>query len=194
MASDGCHRHQLYEPETARVNLFKYFSMALLLAWLQPGLAEGVSEGRITSAYVLNFAKFVEWPAGTVWADDKLTLCVVGNNVLGGALSELDGRKAGSRELRVVQRTNADDSLSGCHLVFIGESERKRAVPIIRALGESPSLTISDIEDFAEKGGCIGLLYQQNKMVFEVNLASAQRSKLRLPGQLLNLASIVFGR
>jgi len=174
--------------------LFKPLSLILLLVWLQPCLAEGVSEGRITSAYILNFAKFVEWPAGTVWDDGKLTLCVVGSNVLGGALSELDGRKAGSRELRVVQRTNADDNLGGCQLVFIGESERKRAVPIIRALGDSPSLTISDIEDFAEKGGCIGLLYNQNKIVFEINLTSARRSKLHLPGQFLNLASYVFGR
>ena len=153
-----------------------------------------MSEGRVISAYVLNFAKFVEWPAETVWADNKVTLCVVGSNVLGGALSELDGRKAGSRELHVVLHSNADDNLSGCHLVFIGESERQRAVAIIKALRESPVLTISDIEDFAEKGGGIGLLYHQNKIVFEVNLKSIQRLKLRLPGQLLNLASQVFGR
>lgn len=176
------------------MNLLKCISLMLFLVWLQPGLAQGVSEGRIKSAYVLNFAKFVEWPADTAWAEDKITLCVVGNNVLDGALLELDGRKAGSRELRVIQHINADDSLNGCQMVFIGESERKRAAAIIRELGETPVLTISDIEDFAKNGGCIRLLYHQNKIVFEVNLTSAQKSKLHLPGQLLNLASTVFGR
>lgn len=176
------------------MNLFRYLTLMLLLACLQPCLAQGMSEDKIKSAYVLNFAKFVGWPADTAWAEDKITLCVVGSNVLDGALLELDGRKAGSRELRVIQRVNADDSLNGCQMVFIGESERKRAAAIIRGLGETPVLTISDIEDFAKNGGCIRLLYHQNKIVFEVNLASAQKSKLHLPGQLLNLASTVFGR
>ncbi len=176
------------------MNLFQRYSLILLLAWLAPCWAEGMSEGDVKSAYVLNFAKFVEWPAATVWNDNKATLCVVGNNVLGGALVELDGRKAGGRELRVVLHANANDNLQGCHLVFIGESERRQAGAIIKALGESSILTISDTEDFAEKGGCIGLLYRENKIVFEVNLASSKKSGLRLPSQLLNLASHVFGR
>jgi hypothetical protein len=161
-----------------------------------------LSEGQVKSAYVLNFVKFTEWPAGNT-ANGKVTLCVVGSNVLGGALSALDGRTAGGRELHVVQyasesflagHSNADSELGSCQVVFIGESEQRRFVPIIKALGDSPALTISDIEDFAEKGGCIGLRYRENKIVFEVNLASIQKSKLRLPGQLLNLASYVFGK
>lgn len=165
----------------------------LFLAWLQPSLAQGMTESQIKTAYVLNFAKFVEWPADVIGAD-KLTLCVVGNDVLGGALSALDGRKAGERELRVVQRVNAEDNLRNCNVVFIGASEKRRFVAIISALRDSPALTISDIENFAEKGGSIGLGYRENKIVFEVNLASVQKSRLRLPGQLLNLASYVYGR
>lgn len=179
---------------SSRMNFFKCIYLMLFLAWLPPCFAESMSDGQVKSAYVFNFAKFVEWPAGTDWSDNKITLCVVGKNVLGGALSELEGRKTGKRELHVVQYRNAEDNLGGCHLIFIGESERQRALPILKSLGESPSLIISDIEDFAEKGGDIGLLYHENKIVFEVNLASTQKSKLRLPSQLLNLASHVFGR
>lgn len=165
----------------------------LFFAPLHAGEAGGMTEDQIKSAYVFNFAKFVEWPAGTV-ANNKVTLCVIGSDVLGGTLAALDGRKAGSRELRVVQSPEADGHLNDCHLVFIGASEQRRFVAIIKSLGDTPPLTISDIEDFAEKGGGIGLLYRENKIVFEVNLAAAQKSKLRLPAQLLNLASYVFGR
>ena len=152
-----------------------------------------LSEDQIKSAYVYNFAKFVEWPAGAP-RDDKIVLCVVGNDVLGGTLSALEGRKAGGRELHIVQHTNASDSLNTCHLIYIGASEQRRFVAIIKALGETPALTISDIENFAEKGGSIGFVFRGNKIVFEVNFASVQKSKLRLPSQLLNLASYVFGR
>jgi hypothetical protein len=149
---------------------------------------------QIKLSYVFNFAKFVEWPNGMNLVNGKITLCVIGSNVLGGALSTLDGRKAGDHELHVVQHINPDDGLNSCHIVFIGESEQRRFVSIIKALGDSPVLTISDIEDFAEKGGDIGLLYHENKIIFEVNLTSVQRTKLRLPAQLLNIASYVFGR
>lgn len=176
------------------MNSIRYFSLMLLLVWLSPCQAGGVSENQVKSAYVLNFAKFVEWPAGTAWDDNKATLCVVGRNVLGGALQELDGRKAGGRELHVVQYENANDKLAGCQLVFIGESERKRAAAIVAALAESSVLTISDIEDFAEKGGCIGLSYRENKIVFEVNLVVSKKSRLRFPSQLLSLASNVYGK
>lgn len=175
-------------------------ALALLLGLVaRPGMAQPL-ESQIKSAYVLNFAKLVAWPAV---AEGTMTLCVVGGNVLGGVLAELEGRKAGGRELRVVHYTpekilnlhpNTDSVLGGCQMVFIGESEQSRFVPIIKALGNSSALTISDIEGFAEKGGCIGLRYRDNKIVFEINLAAANKAKLRLPAQLLNLASYVFGR
>jgi len=176
------------------MNLFKRLFLILLLAGLQSSWAEGMSEGQIKSAYVLNFSKFVEWPGGVIEADGQVTLCVVGSDVLDGALLALDGRKAGTRQLHVVSHASADENLRSCHVVFIGESEQRRFVSIIRALGDSPALTISDIENFAEKGGGIGLLYRENKIVFEVNLTSTQKSKLHFPAQLLNLASYVFGK
>ena len=160
------------------------------------------SEDQIKTAFVLNFVKFTEWPV-EFQANDKLTLCVVGSNALGGALASLEGRKVENHELHVVQLSSEELQLtppktnsvsSSCRAVFIGQSERNRFLPIIQSLGYSPVLTISDIDDFAEKGGCIGLRFRENKIIFETNLASVQRSKLHLPGQLLNLSSHVFGR
>jgi hypothetical protein len=165
-----------------------------LLLWLQPCQAEEITEGQIKSAYVLNFAKFTEWPANAVWRDNKITLCAIGSNVLGGALMDLDKRRAGGRELGVIPHLEADNSLGSCNIVFIGESERKRVAEILKSIGESPTLTISDMDDFAEKGGCIGLKYQGSRVVFDVNLTSIRKTRLRLPSQLLNLASTVFGR
>lgn len=176
------------------MKLLRRCSFILLLAWLPSCWAQGVTEDRVKSAYVLNFAKFVEWPAGTTWQDNKTNLCVVGDNVLGGVLQELDGRKAGGHELRVVQYENPRTDLKACHLLFIGVSERQQASVIIADLAESAVLTISDMEDFSNKGGGIGLSYHDDRIVFEVNLAATRRSGLHLPGQLLSLASRVFGR
>lgn len=163
----------------------------LLGCGVQPSMAE-LSEGQVKAAYVYNFVKFVEWPPGA--GGDKLTLCAVGSKVLGGALAGLDGLKAGGRTLHVVNLTDIDGRLNACQVVYVGESEQHRYVSLLKSLDDLPVLTISDIDDFAEKGGCIGLRYRENKIVFEVNLATAQQAGLRLPAQLLNLASYVFRR
>lgn len=168
---------------------------------VRPCMAESL-ESQIKTAYVLNLVKFTEWPAG-VGSDGKLTLCVAGNNVLDGTLAMLEGRKAGHHELHIVRyssetllalQPNAASALKGCQVLVIGGSEQRRFSSIIKSLAYSPVLTISDIDDFAENGGCIGLRYQERKIIFEVNLASVQRSGLHLPGQLLNLASSIFRR
>lgn len=156
--------------------------------------AETLSEAQIKAAYVYNFAKFVEWPAEVLAPAADIVLCVVGNNALDGALQALEGRKAGERELRVVQRSYPDLQSNTCHLLFIAGSEQQRFVMILKALGNAPVLTMSDAGDFAEKGGGIALLFRENKVVFEVNLESTRNAGLRLPGQLLNIAAFVYGR
>lgn len=171
---------------------FLIASALLLVLGIQSAMS-GLSEEQIKSTYVLNFIKFTEWPA-EVTAGGNLTLCVVGSSVLSGELLSLDGSKVEGGKLHVIQYAYTDSKLNSCQAVFIGESEQRHFVSIIKALGDSHALSISDIDDFAEKGGCIGLRHRDNKIVFEVNLTSVRKSSLRLPGQLLNLAYYVFGK
>lgn len=168
-----------------------------MLGWLgcwQPLSAEDLSEAQIKTAYLYNFAKFAEWPAEALPANAELLLCVVGSNVLDGTLESLNGRSIGTHSLRVVSQSYANLALTGCHLLFIGASEQQRFLVILKTLGNAPTLSVSDIEEFAAKGGGIGLLLRDNKVLFEVNLEPIRSAGLHLPGQLLNIAADVYGR
>jgi len=172
---------------------FRRWLLVLLAGW-QTVVANGFSENQIKAAYLYNFAKFVEWPADVLPSDANLKLCVVGTDALDGALQDFEGRKAGEHVISVETHGFSDPSLTSCHMVFIGNSEAGHFVSLLKALANSPVLTLSDISDFAEKGGGIGLRFLDNKVVFEVNLESINTAGLRLPGQLLNIASYVYGR
>lgn len=174
---------------------FCRFSLTLLmLSFGAQTVAGEFSATQIKAAYLYNFAKFVEWPEQLLPADNELSLCVMGDSDMGTALAELDGKQAGERVVRVVQRHYADPALSGCRILFIGRSEHQRFVMTLKALTDLPVLTLSDIQDFAEKGGAIGLAVRDDKIVFEVNLESIRKAGLRVPGQLLNIAAYVYGR
>ena len=175
-------------------SLFRLFIILTFLLGLdaRPCMAD-VSPDQIKTAYVFNFIKFTDWPA-EAGSDGKLTLCAVGSNVLDGTLAKLNARLVGEKKLHVVYYNSEDANFKSCQVVFIGESEQSRFISIIQSLRDSPVLTISDIDHFAEMGGCIGLHYRENRVLFEVNLIQVQRSRLHLPGQLLNLASKVFGK
>ena len=173
-------------------SLVRFFIVLTLLLGLdaRPCMAD-VAEGQIKAAFVFNFIKFTDWPAA-VGSEDKLKLCVVGSNVLGGSLAALNDRMVGNIKLHVVNIDNADTNLRRCQVVFIGESEQSRSISIIQSVLDSPVLTISEIAHFEEQGGGIGLYYRENRVVFEINLTAVQRAGLHLPGQLLNLASKVI--
>ncbi len=174
-------------------SVLRFLLLLLLLAGMSMQCCRAeLSEVQVKSAYVFNFIKFVEWPDKAIRTGDKLRLCVIGNDELLASLTTLNGRKVGEHELQVVH-TNSGTVWSTCHVLFIGEHEQRRLVPIIKSLGTAPVLTISDIPGFAERGGDIGLLTRNNKMLFEVNLASTRQAGLRLSSQMLNLAANIFG-
>ena len=154
--------------------------------------ASPAGEYQIKAAYLLNFARYVEWPAVRLPVAQALRVCVLGRDPFDGALSALEGRQVNGREVRLRQLEGADQA-GECHVVFISESEKRRLGPMLRMLASRGLLLVSDIEGFAEAGGSIGLVTEDGRVRFDINQASLQRDGLRASAQLLRLARSVHG-
>lgn len=168
--------------------------LALLLALLC-GLplaqANDGTEYRLKAAFLYNFAKFVEWPAGAFASPDApLLICIAGANPFGNALATLAGKTVDRRPVEVRTLPSAT-GLERCHIVFVGRAEEGRLKAVLARLGRLPILTVSDIGGFAEGGGMIGLFESEQNIRFNVNLAVARQANLKLSSQLLKLATIV---
>jgi hypothetical protein len=63
-------------------------------------------EYRVKSAYLLNFTRYVEWPASAFAGPDApLTICVLGRDPFGGVLDEtIRNRRTSGRPLQVLRR------------------------------------------------------------------------------------------
>jgi hypothetical protein len=149
------------------------------------------SEYQVEAVYLLNFAKFVEWPAKATPPEEPFNICVLGQYPFGAALDKtiagesIDGRKV------VVQRISKPQEANGCRILFISLSEESRLAEILKTLDKASILTVSNVAKFSQRGGMIQFVVEANKIRFEVNLTSAERAGLTLSSELLKVATAV---
>jgi hypothetical protein len=78
-----------------------------------------------------------------------------------------------------------------CNALYMdGVSPATRA-SLLRQAGSNSILTISSDPGFAENGGMIGLIKEDNKIAFQIDVDLAGRAGLKLSSKLLSLAQIV---
>lgn len=148
-------------------------------------------EYSVKAAFLYNFAKFVEWPLTAFnTPNDPLVICVLGLDPFGSALDDLEGKSAGKRII-AVRRCNSAKDLGRCHILFVSKPATGSVLDICRTLGNTAVLTVSDIDQFAQMGGMIGLSTVESKIRFSINLKAAEQAGLKLSSQLLKLATIV---
>ncbi|HEV7427607.1 MAG TPA: YfiR family protein [Thermoanaerobaculia bacterium] len=150
-------------------------------------------EYQVKAAFIYKFATYVRWPATAgVDVTTPFVIGVLGKDPFGTALSEVvRGQNIQGRIILVRSVGRMEDALR-CDLVFISASERDNLPHILAALRGAPVLTVSDVDQFAEQGGMIGLVItEDNHIRFTINKGAIERPGLRASSQLLHLARIV---
>lgn len=154
--------------------------------------AQSVDEYRVKAAFLYNFAKFVEWPAGEFKGpDDPVTICVLGRGPLGPLLEQaVSGKQIEGHPLVAREITETRDA-AVCQILFVAAGEKKRLPAILDQLKAGSVLTVGETQNFATGGGVINFKLEDGKVRLEVNLHAAERAKLRISSKLLSLAKIV---
>jgi hypothetical protein len=150
-----------------------------------------LDEYDVKAAYILNFARFVEWPPDVLAASAPLTIAVVGNDPFRGSLENvLRGSSANGHAIRV-RYLHWNDNLSQCQIIFISASEEPHLPQILRNLGNAGVLTVSDVDRFSLRGGVIEFLMVGNRVRFDINRTPAVAARLTISSRLLHVARAV---
>jgi hypothetical protein len=153
--------------------------------------AQASREYDIKAAFLYNFVKFVDWPADALPESSlAITLCVLGQNPFGSALDAIKDNVVKGKKIAIRDVADVQDARS-CNVLFVSSSEAKRMPQILTELGSASTLTVGDAEGFAERGGMIQLINDQNKVRFQINVDAAERARLKIGSRLLNLARLV---
>lgn len=142
---------------------------------------------------VYNLSKFVDWPNATFLAENSaFQFCLLGEDPFQTALESLVDKPLRGHPIQFhafAELTQLENN--ECQVLFISQSVANQLTAILAQLAQKPILTVSDITQFAEQGGVIGLIPTEGRVHFEINLAAARQHQLSIRAPLLQMASIV---
>jgi hypothetical protein len=151
--------------------------------------AEGMLEYQVKAVFLLNFTKFIEWPATAFeQADSPVTICILGTDPFGAMLNRVvEGEVVNGRKV-AVQRIKHAPSPKSCQVLFWGKPEGAGTPP--SGLGPGV-LTVGEGDGFMHEGGMITFIIENRRVRFDVNQTAAEAAGLKISSKLLSVARTV---
>jgi YfiR/HmsC-like len=155
--------------------------LAGLLATTLDARGAEIREYQAKAAFLVNFAKFIDWPAEAFDAPAApLVVCVAGEKWLLGEIAPImSGVKVGGRELRL----QPAGSGTRCHLAFVAATASPQAAGV-----DSFTVKVGETDDFLQGGGHITLYFDRDLLRFEIAVQTVQQARFRMSAQLLALS------
>ena len=174
----------------------KYLLIFLLFFFISPltsSATEKNLEYKVKAAYLYNFTKFITWPDKvlSVSSKENLNVCILGKDPFGEAIALLSNKLAKGHTV-IVKYIDKLKTDTQCHIAYVSRSKEKNIISIIKKLSNKNILSVSDIDGFAVKGGCISLVVLNGKVRFNVNLQATYNADLKLSAKLLEMAKLVI--
>jgi hypothetical protein len=176
----------------ARVLLATMLCLLGATASAQMGSAD---EDQVKAAFLLNFGRFVEWPA-RAFADqtEPFRICISGAADVANALGVLTIRqKLNGRDISVLL-IDHHQPLKQCHMLFIGNVSVKEKRSLLAEAKGTSAFTVAEEKDFVDGGSMLGLVNADNRISFAINQQLAEEAGLKISSRLLSLAKIVRER
>lgn len=151
---------------------------------------------RVKTAFILNIARFVSWPA-EVLADGsaEISLCLYRNNPIQQAIESIAGEEVSGRRI-VIKQLHSLTKNDACNILLIGQDELQAYLSETQPDPNRPVLTIADLTDtdshtHRHDGILVTLIRNGARIGFEINLQKTREVGLRMSSELLKLAIIV---
>ena len=174
------------------VSLAGIAAALMFVATVVPAQQPKPNEYQVKATYLYNFGRFVKWPeTAPAGKGDSFSVCVLGQDPFGPILDATLAGEALDGKPVVLRRLAKPQGAGECRILFISSTEEKHLKEILNELNESGVLTVSDMPGFARRGGMIQFVLEGDRVRFEINLASAESSRLVLSSELLKVAASV---
>ena len=149
-------------------------------------------EYKVKAGYLFNFAKYVEWPASAFpAADSPFIIAVLDGTEAGPVLEQVLGGKNVNGHPVQVKTVSAANLPKDAHILLVTRTADKTPEEIREALGTAPTLMVGETDQFAERGGAIAFVRDEESVRLTLCLEHASRNGLKISAKLSNVAKSV---
>jgi hypothetical protein len=169
------------------------FCLLCLLGGAAPYAATPApKESQVKAVYLNGYAKFIRWPENAFASEDApFRICVLGENSFGNALNlTVAGETLHGRAVQA-EYIASQAHIPTCQILYISDSEQLRLDAILSVTQQYPVLTVSDLDDFVQKGGMIQFYTRGNTIRFLIDPATLREAGLEPNANLLRIADVV---
>jgi hypothetical protein len=153
-----------------------------------------ISDFAVKAAYLSKFGGFIRWPDEMFSSETSpLTICVIGESPVGGALNKVAGRAVGKRPIAILSLTQFSAD-AGCHILYAGDTDAARVSDILKSAQGAKVLTVTDLAAPPATPAVINFVMKENHVRFEIDEQAASDNGLMISSQLLGLAVSVKTR
>jgi hypothetical protein len=128
----------------------------------------------------------IQWPAGN--QNGEFVIGVIGKDQLySSLLTYVANKKVGSQSI-VIRKFDTPESVTRCHIIFVGNSKVSAFEDVLLRLQGSNSLIITEKKGMVNFGSAIDFFMDQDKLKFMINSTNAEKYDLTVSKSLEDMA------
>lgn len=143
----------------------------------------------VKAVFLYRFAGYVQWPPSAQYP--QFTIAVIGADDVADELERLLPDHPIHGQAARVQRISRLQQLGDAQMLYVGADYDGNLRTLIGALGGRPVLVVTDRQGALDAGSTVNFLLLDQHVRFEVSLAAARRSGLKISSDLLAVAERV---
>ncbi|MFC2154891.1 YfiR family protein [Acidobacteriota bacterium] len=160
-----------------KIGLFLLFVSFCSVTMVKAGTSE---EYALKVSMIRLFPMHIDWPENSDLHNEQnpFVFAVIGNNPFGSTLEKIQKESTiKNKKVKILYISKVEEiAESGCHLLFIPKTSKKKLSEIIAVTGDKPILTIADSKGYADMGVHINIRVRGSKLRFEINQKTIRQS------------------
>jgi hypothetical protein len=173
---------------TGAVSRAAALTLAVLAATAGARAAQrtATAEDDIKAAFLLNFTRFVQWPAAP--PGDRFQICTVAEPAFEAAVTHTISGESTDGRLLLRASPDTPEAARACQILFLSRMENARLDRWLAAVRGLPVLVVAESKKAADAGAEITFVVEDNRVKFDVNDDAAARAGLTISSKLLRVA------
>jgi hypothetical protein len=115
----------------------------------------------------------------------------MGHESVAKKLTEVTANRTIGNQKIVIRSINSPDEMGNPHIIMIGHWHSRHIQTVLKKIGTSPTLVISDKEGMTGEGSAINFVIRDGAIKFELKKLNATKFGLKVHSRLDNMAILI---